>query len=150
MVEPFDSYPQGGRVLLGRRSGANARWEYGLRLQRLTGQTRCAWCGVDLVADYYRWLLLAVDHVVPSGEARRLGIPLDFSEDYLNLVLACAGCNGFDNQYRSTLMPQGTWTLEEFDELRNAVFLERRPRITERRAREVAFFESRPWQMPQS
>src|SRR5215211_1072028 len=44
MVQPFDSYPHGGRALLGRRTGGNARWEYGLKLQRLTGQTRCAWC----------------------------------------------------------------------------------------------------------
>jgi hypothetical protein len=119
-------------------------------LQHLTGQTRCAWCGVDLVGDSYRWLLVAVDHVVPTGEARRLGIPLAFSEDYLNLVVACAGCNGFDNQYRSTRAPQESWTLEEFVALRDAVFLERQPRIAERRTRELAFFESRPWQAPRS
>lgn len=150
MVEPFDSYPQGGRVLLGRRSGANARWEYGLRLQRLTGQTRCAWCGVDLVVDYYRWLLLTVDHVVPTGEAKRLCVPSGFSEDYLNFVVACAGCNSFDNQYRSMRAPQRAWTLEQFVALRDEVFLERCPRIAERRAREVAFFEDRPWQMPRT
>lgn len=145
MGMPFDAYPHGGRQLLGRRTGDNARWGYGLRLQRLTGQTSCAWCGVDLAVDYYRWLLLSVDHVVPSSEARRLGIPLAFSEDYLNLVVACSGCNGFDNQYRSGRIPQETWTLEEFVSLRDAVFLERLPRITQRRARDLAFFEGSPW-----
>lgn len=148
MVMPFDSYPHGGRQLLGRRTGDNARRGYVLRLQQLTGQTSCAWCGVDLVADYYRWLLLTVDHVVPTSEARRLGVPLAFSEDYLNFVIACAGCNGFDNQYRSTHAVQETWTLEAFVALRNAVFLERRPRIAARRDREQAFFDSRPWRLP--
>jgi hypothetical protein len=146
MVMPFDAYPHGGRQLLGRRAGANARWEYGLRLQKLTGQTSCAWCGVDLVADYYRWLLLSVGHVVPASEAKRLGIPLAFSEDYVNHVLACAGCNSYDNRYRSTHIPREAWTLEEFVALRDAIFLERHPRIAQRRARELEFFESRPWQ----
>jgi 5-methylcytosine-specific restriction endonuclease McrA len=146
MVMPFDAYPYGGKQLLGRRTGANARREYGLRLQRLTGQTTCAWCGVDLVADFYRWLLLSVDHVVPTSEARRLGIPLEFSEDYVNHVLACAGCNGFDNRYHGTHAPRDTWTLEESVALRDAIFLERKTRIAERRSRDQGFFESRPWQ----
>jgi hypothetical protein len=147
LVEPFDSHPQGGRILLGRLSGGNARWEYGLRLQRLTGQTSCAWCAVDLIADYYRWLLLSVDHVVPTSEARRLGIPQQFSGDFLNLVIACGGCNGFDNQYRSTRGPKPAWTLDEFVALRDAIFLERKYRIAERRAREMTFFETQPWKM---
>lgn len=144
-MQPFDSYPHGGRTLLGRRSGGNARWEYGLKLQRLTGQTRCAWCDVDLVSDYHHWLLLTVDHVVPTAEAGRLGIPFDLSEDYLNLVLSCAGCNGFDNQYRSMRALRQAWSIEDFVALRDAVFLERRPRIAQRRHRELEFFESRPW-----
>jgi hypothetical protein len=145
MVEPFDSYPDGGRALLGRRSGSNARWEYGLKLQRLTGQTRCAWCDVDLVSDYHHWLLLTVDHVVPTAEVRRLGIPLDLSEDFLNLVISCAGCNGFDNQYRSTKTPLQAWSIEDFAAFRDAVFLERRPRIAKRRDSEMEFFRGRPW-----
>ena len=68
---PFDSYPNGGR-----------------RLREL-----------DLFADYHRWLLLPVDHVVPAGVARGLEIPAAIYEDAINLVLACAGCNGFDNRY---------------------------------------------------
>ena len=87
-MDPFDRYPNGGRVLLGRRAGDNARRGYALRLQQMTGQTCCTWCGVDLVCDYYHWLLLCLDHVVPTQEAIRLGIPLEFSDDYINLVLA--------------------------------------------------------------
>lgn len=149
MVMPFDAYPHGGQQLLGRLSGGSARWGYGLRLQRITGQTRCAWCDVDLVANYYRWLLLSVDHVVPTSEAKRLGIPLEFSADSVNHVLACTGCNGFDNRYQGTQLPQETWTLEEFIALRDAVFRERLPRIAQRRARDLEFFESRPWHPPQ-
>jgi hypothetical protein len=45
-------------------------------------------------------LMLQVDHVVPLGVAKSHGVPLDLYEDMFNLVLACAGCNGFDNRYR--------------------------------------------------
>lgn len=147
-MEPFEHYPYGGRTLLGPRRGANARHEYGLRLQQLTGQTHCTWCGINLVEDYYRWLLLCLDHVIPTQEAARLGIPVTFSDDYMNLVIACSGCNGFDNQYRSTREPQAVWNLDEFVEFRDEIFRERRPRIAQRRAQELAFFEGQPWQFP--
>ena len=60
----------------------------------------CAYCDVSLVDDYYHWLLMSVDHVVPSSEAKRLGIPVASYEDYINLVLCCSGCNGFGNRFR--------------------------------------------------
>ena len=62
-MKPFDSYPGDRIELLPRSGGANARREYGLKLQRLTGQSSYAYCGVSLVDDYYHWILLNVDHV---------------------------------------------------------------------------------------
>ena len=144
-MNPFDHYPDGGRTLLGRRTGASARREYGLRLQRISGQSICTYCGLDLVSDYDHWLLLSVDHVVPTGEARRLGIPMDYSEDLIDLVLSCSACNGFDNRCRIVREPQEQWTLEEFVALRNRVFAERAPRIAARHEQDKAFFESQPW-----
>jgi HNH endonuclease len=144
-MNPFDRYPHEGRVLLGRRSGENARRGYGLRLQQITGQHDCTYCGVDLIGDYYRWLLLSVDHVIPVGEAKRLGIPLDFSEDLINLVLSCSACNGFDNRYKVPRNPQPSWTLDGFVELRDDVFAERRPRIAALHARDLVFFERQSW-----
>ncbi|MDQ3466693.1 MAG: hypothetical protein M3411_00465, partial [Chloroflexota bacterium] len=79
-MNPFDRYPNGGRTLLGRSKGGTARRVYGLHLQQITGQSICTYCGLDLVSEYQHWLLLSVDHVIPTAEARRLGIPLDYSE----------------------------------------------------------------------
>lgn len=145
---PFQSYPHAGRALLGRMRGASARRDYGERLQRLTGQTCCAYCGLDLTGDYHRWLLLTVDHVVPTGEAIRLGIPADFYQDYANLVLACGGCNGMDNRCRFSRRPQTLWTLEEFFDFRDATFRERSERIAAAREREIAYFNRQEWLAP--
>ncbi|MPZ24517.1 MAG: hypothetical protein GEU28_13520 [Dehalococcoidia bacterium] len=144
---PFDDYPHRGRVLLGRLTAGtgSSRTGYGLALQRLTGQTACAYCGVDLVTDYYRWLLLTVDHVVPAGEARRLGIPGTFSEDAMNRVLACAGCNGYLNRYRCQGDLRAHRTVEQFVELRDWVFEERRRLLEGRRQQEMALFGEQPW-----
>lgn len=144
----FDRYPSGGRTLLGkpRNLTGACRTGYGLGLQLLTGETSCAYCGVSLVDTYHYWLLMSIDHVVPSGEARRVGIAPQFSEDAINLVLCCAGCNGFGNRYRTTIEPRPIWSLEQFLSLRDQVFEDRFARIAGRRAVEMAFFESKPWE----
>jgi hypothetical protein len=139
---PFQYYPDGGRTPLGRLSGANARHEYGKRLAERTGVTWCAYCGLDLFADYERWLLLQVDHVVPTSSAIALGIPKEWAHDHFNAVLACAGCNGFDNRYALTDLPQSVWTLEEFLTLRDKVYLDRWERISQRRQKERALFDA--------
>ena len=146
----FDRYPQGGRVLLGQPKNLTGacRSGYGLALQQLTGESSCAYCGLSLVDDYHHWLLMSIDHVVPGGEARRVGIDPHFYEDAINLVLCCSGCNGFGNRFRCALEPQPSWTLDEFLALRDRVFEDRFERIAARRAVEIAFFESTPWGLP--
>jgi hypothetical protein len=111
----------------------------------MTGQTTCAYCEVSLIDSYHHWLLLTVDHVVPAGEARRLGIPPGYYEDAINLVLACSGCNMFDNHYACSADPAEEWSLEQFLALRDAAFAERFGRIATRREQEIAVFERRPW-----
>jgi hypothetical protein len=142
----FDRYPGGGRHILGRPKGGDGtcRLGYGLALQRLTSESSCAYCGVSLIDTYHHWLLMSVDHVVPAGEARRLGISPEFYEDAINLVLCCAGCNGFGNRYRREIEPRGAWTLDDFLDLCDAIFAERFERIAARRNWEIAQFESRP------
>ena len=148
MQSPFSTYPGGGRKLLGSpRSWDNCRHGYGLELQRRTGQTACAYCGIDLTNDYYHWLLMAVDHVVPSSVGKLLGIPPTFIGDCLNLVLTCSGCNSFHNRYTPTLADvPSEWTPEAFVKLRDAIFEERAALIEKRRAIEMTFFKSRPWE----
>jgi hypothetical protein len=142
---PFNAYPGGGSVLLGTpRNPYNCRQGWALEIRKLTGQTACAYCGGSLVDDYRHWLLMAVDHVVPSSEGRRLGIPSLFIGDFANLVLCCSGCNGFGNRYRVAEEPRAAWTLEEFMALRDRVFAERNRLVAARREKEKAFYE-RAW-----
>ena len=143
----FRRYPKQGRESLGRLQNLTGacRSGYGLALQRLTGQSSCAYCGVLLTDTYDHWLLMSVDHVVPQGEARRLGIPIGWYDDAINQVLCCSGCNGFGNRYGCAALPQECWTLEQFVALRDAVFADRTRLIAARRARELALFASKPW-----
>lgn len=140
-MKPFDDYPSGGYTLLPVWRGSNARREYGHWLVQ-HGQTACVYCGVSLVEDYPRWLLLSVDHVIPKSECARLGLPGSFCESYSNIVLACLGCNGLDNRYRVIgREPKQTWTEEEFFALRDKVFHEKAERKIRFRQAEMEFFE---------
>ena len=96
---------------------------------------------MSLVEDYYRWLLLSVDHVIPTGEYKRLGIPRKWGESYSNIVLACLGCNMFDNRYQITWQePKNEWTEAEFFELRDKVLAERMGRIVGVREDDFDFY----------
>ena len=119
-MSPFVAYPHEGRILLGKpRNIGSTRYGQGLELQRLTGQSKCVYCGMSFIDDYYHWLLMSVDHVVPRGEAKRLSVPMDYYEDMINLVLGCAGCNGFQNRFALLYQMQPQWSLEEFVTLRD-------------------------------
>ena len=143
---PFERYPEYGGKPLGRRRGSNARQGYGLQLRRETGETTCAYCGLELFSTYERWLTLQVDHVVPLGVADGFGIPRAWSDDLFNLVFACAACNGFDNRYHpvGAAVPAGGWTVDAFVRLRDEVFADRAARIAARHAVERAFFDRLP------
>ena len=145
-MEPFDSYPQRGRALLGGVKGANCRHEYGLRFMQITGQTRCAYCGVDFGASYEVWLTMARDHVVPTSACVKMGLPAEWREDCTNRVLACAACNSFCNRYEPPAHLPAPQTLEAFFDLRDTVFRERQARIAARHEEEKTFFNSRPWE----
>ncbi|MDD1779277.1 MAG: hypothetical protein LUQ65_14010 [Candidatus Helarchaeota archaeon] len=141
---PFQDYPFQGRQLLGKVPGGNCRHEYGLRFMRLTQQTRCAYCGMDLVNIYENWLNMALDHVVPHNVCLAWELPEEWREDYSNRVLCCTTCNTFGNRYT----PQGLKrpaTLEEFYEVRDAIFVERKRNILERHKAERAFFAKKLW-----
>lgn len=145
-MEPFDWYPKEDTELRRPLKPGNCRHGYGLDLQKRTGQTRCAYCGVSLVDDYYHWLLLCVDHVVPSGECRRLKIPPELAGGLVNMVLACSGCNGFDNRLTmSDEQPRSIWSLEDFVRLRDRFFVTRKASLAERRAVEMAAFDRKEW-----
>lgn len=144
-MEPFSSYPQGGRSLLGRVTGANCRREYGLRFMKLTHLTKCAYCGMDFASSYEAWLNMALDHVLPVSVCNALGVPEEWREDYANRVLACAACNTFGNRYRLPPETPRPKTLDDFLSLRDDVLRDRRSLIQERHHQERAFFEQRPW-----
>ena len=141
---PFATYPHEGRKLLGLVSGSTCRYGYGLKFQQLTGQGDCAYCGMSLVGMYENWLTMALDHVIPNSVCKSLGLPEEWNQDYSNRVLCCTACNTFGNRYKpkSTSIPG---TLEEFYDLRDRVFVERKALILERHKKERAFFETKPW-----
>src|SRR5262245_26897541 len=110
-MEPFDSYPKGGKELLGRFGRGftirgNTRMIRGPDFMRKTGQTACAYCGLSLVASFENWLQMQLDHVVPRKVCQEWGMCLEWRDDLTNIVLACTACNGFDNQY----LPASVWT----------------------------------------
>ncbi len=142
-MRPFDEYPSCGRKPIGRVSGANCRHEYGLKFMRKTGQTTCAYCGVDFAASYETWLTMALDHVVPTSVCRDLGIPDQWADDCANKVLACSACNSFCNRYAPKDNPPKPTNFEEFSKLRDRVFAERRELIMESHQRERDFFDEK-------
>ena len=90
MSQPFDNYPGGGRVLIRRLSGAEARKGYGREVLRYCG-FRCAYCGLDL-GEFEGWLQLSVDHVIPQ-QMVALGYPAEWVLDEANVVACCRSYN---------------------------------------------------------
>lgn len=145
-MKPFDGYPGNGRQLLGKHRGTNCRHEYGLDLQRLTKQTSCAYCGISLIETYERWLMLSVDHVIPTKTGLATGIKPKWLEDMSNMVICCSACNSFGNRFelpRDTHAPE---TVDEFFELRDRTFIARKAVVLECHSRERRFFETKPWE----
>jgi hypothetical protein len=142
---PFDAYPHRGRRPFGRLTGDNCRREYGLKLQRLIGLNKCAYCGLSLVDTYDHWLMLSVDHVVPTHTGQELGITSDWLDDYWNTVLCCAACKTFGDLFPlegEVTCPNNS---EEFLALRDRIFVGRKQAILLSHEHELSFFDSRPW-----
>ena len=146
-MTPFDSYPSGGRILLGRVEGVGrgTRRTSGQQFMKRTGQLRCAYCDLDLVHSFENWLQMALDHVVPKQVCKEFSLPNEWVEDYTNRVLACGACNVFDNQYKPPIETACPRSLEDFYDLRDRIFKDRKLRIAERRNNEKAVFETQPW-----
>jgi len=49
-------------------------------------QGRCVYCGLDLKADYDRFMMATEDHLVPQSKGAK-------GRDLKNLILSCAVCN---------------------------------------------------------
>ncbi len=112
---------------------------------RLTGAKNCAYCGLDLTARFEDWLTGVLDHGVPVSVCKKMGIDLSWVWNYSNTVLTCGACNGFCNRYKPKADCIVPTTITEFYDLRDKIFLERRELIRARRAAELTYFESRPW-----
>ncbi len=145
-MDPFASYPHNGRTLLGPVKGDTCRNGYGLKFMQKTGQTKCAYCGLDFVESYENWLTMVLDHVVPVSVCRALNLPVEWQEDCLNKVLACAACNGFRNRYKPSASIVIPSSLVEFCVLRDRIFAERKQLIAQSHKKERAIFATRPWE----
>ena len=144
---PFDAYPHRGRRPIGRLTGDNCRHEYGLKLQKLIGLNKCAYCSLSLVDTYDHWLMMTIDHVVPIHAGGELGISSDWLEDYWNTVLCCSACKSFGDLLPLETEVSGPESFEEFLALRDRIFVERKRAILLSHEHELAFFDSRPWRV---
>lgn len=55
-------------------------------------QGRCVYCGLDLKADYDRFMMATEDHLVPDSKG-------GMGRDLANLVLSCRVCNGLKSDF---------------------------------------------------
>jgi hypothetical protein len=138
---PFNRYDGGGRRLLGRPRWGNgsSRRGYGLPVFEQCGHV-CAYCGYDMRTTYEAWLNLSIDHVIPAGDSRRLGLPVEWYEDVTNLVTCCRACNEFLNGYRLT--DPAPVTVEEFFDLRDATFARKLDWVQKRHETERGWYQT--------
>jgi hypothetical protein len=144
-MEPFAGYPSWLEHNPRCLRGSSCRTGYGLLLQQITRQTQCAYCGQSLIDTHEHWLLLSVDHVLPDYMKRHEGWR-EWVDNANNMVICCAGCNGFINGYRLPPETSAPTNFAEFVELRNWVFSGKKAHALDRLAREQEFYRSRPWE----
>ena len=53
---------------------------------------RCVYCGLDLKADYDRFMMATEDHLIPGSKGT-------YSRDLENLVLSCRTCNSLKSNF---------------------------------------------------
>jgi hypothetical protein len=143
-MAPFNRYPHGGRVLLGpvNTADGNCRRGYGPAVFTRCGG-KCVYCETDVHGTYEAWLQISVDHVVPDFTVRR-GWPTEWVRDAINLVTCCRTCNEFSNDFYSKNWPEPLpvcpVTLEQFCDIRDRFFDEKRALTLKRRAAERAWY----------
>jgi hypothetical protein len=148
-MEPFDKYPDWLKEYPKCIGGASCRYEYGLRLQRITGQTTCAYCGLDMAGDYRNWLQLSVDHVIPVNTiTKELPEWKQWVENAFNKVICCRACNEFFNQHKLKDIKQLPTSWEEFENIRDEIFLKKKEIACARHGKEYDFFLQRKWEAP--
>jgi hypothetical protein len=149
-LKPFDTYPEGGRSLLGPVSDlSDYRYSNAADMQSKTGQTCCAYCGADLTDSFDHWLLSSVERVVPVRQAAQMGVPPEYRRDAINTVLVCLVCSGLSGNYyvpESWQKKRKITDIEDFLTLRDKVFEDRKRRLNERRDREREYYQFRPWE----
>jgi len=53
---------------------------------------RCVYCGLDLKADYDRFMMATEDHLIPGSKG-------SFTRELENLVLSCRTCNSLKGNF---------------------------------------------------
>jgi len=96
---------------------------------------------MDFTESFNNWRSVVLDHVVPQSVRKSLGIRLDWIWDFSNAVLACSACNGYNNRYKPEIdSPQQQMSQEEFFDLRDRCYRERKGPIMEKLTQEEDFF----------
>ncbi len=88
-----------------------------------------------------------MDHAIPESICQLWGVTQAWAQDASNRVLSCTACNTFRNRYAPQNADRPT-SLDEFYELRDHIFAERKAQILERQKDERAFYKGKPWLQP--
>ena len=91
LSDPLDRYPAFDPASLKALKNGTFRGNYGLELYQQTGQTSCAYCGLNFVDTHNHWLYMSIDHVVPKNIAKSLKIPRDYYDSIVNWSSAAEG-----------------------------------------------------------
>jgi hypothetical protein len=108
-----------------------ARTDYGIAVFEQCGHV-CAYCGLEMLATLETSVQLTVDHIIPVRAIRR-GYREDWIEDLVNLVTSCRSCH--ESGYRYRFDDPGPTTENDFFDLRDRVFVQRKARLAVRYAR---------------
>src|SRR5207253_2066131 len=82
----------------------------------------------------------SVDHVIPTGAAKRRAYPPEWVQDAANQVTCCRACNEFLNAHKINDPPPAT--LDEFFDLRDRHCLAKREWVQARYATERAWYDA--------
>jgi hypothetical protein len=147
-MEPFDGYPDWLRDNPRCLGGGNCRTEYGLRLQQITGQRSCVYCGLSLADTYEHWLLLSVEHVLPQQTMSRGPEWKQWVDNVYNLAICCQPCNTLLNGFRLAPEVGAPTTYDGFFALRDAFFSEKKAYVQKWHEAQRRIFDTKPWDRP--
>ena len=120
-------------------SSQSSRRGYGLPVFERSNYT-CLYCKRDLKSTYENWLNISIEHIIPHSTLKVWGADFDiWIDDLSNTGACCRACNGFLTVFK--LSSEAPKSLEEFYDLRDKVYLQKKELALRRHKVERTWFE---------